>query len=61
MPRHGPPRRTLEFSPEEVAMNRWLEEEGDYVRLERRRRTIELEVAVGLDVLEPKRADRELA
>jgi hypothetical protein len=60
MPNHGPRRRTIELCPEEAAMSRWFEDEGDYVRLERRRRPVELEVTVGLDVLKPKRADGEL-
>ena len=61
MPYRGSSKRTVDLCPEEAAMGRWLDEEGDYVRLERRRRTIELEMSVGFDVLKPKRADRELA
>jgi hypothetical protein len=53
-PRNAP--RSAEPSPEAAVMAGWLAEEGDYIDLRRPRRTVELEVAVALDVDEPERA-----
>jgi hypothetical protein len=49
-------RRPVPFSREDAELNKWLNDEGDYVTLERVRRPIELEVGVRLDVHKPERA-----
>jgi hypothetical protein len=59
-PRSLRPRR-VEACREETTIYSWLEDDGDYVRLERRRRPIELEPVVGVHRPEPERARRKLA
>jgi hypothetical protein len=47
---------SVEFSPEDAAMNDWLSDEGDYVTLERARGTVQFEGSVGLDMDEAEGA-----
>ena len=45
----------VEFSPEDAAMNDWLTEDSDYMRLEGLGTAVELQGAAGFDMDEPER------